>query len=48
MTSRQRVIALNAITKYKKHVATYGSSKDSIMLYKSYYKDLFSSGKYSE
>lgn len=48
MTSRQRVIALNAITKYKKHVATYGSSKDSIMLYKGYYKDLFSSGKYSE
>lgn len=48
MTSRQRVIALNAITKYKKHVATYGSSKDSIILYKSYYKDLFSSGKYSE
>ena len=48
MTSRQRVIALNAITKYKKHVATYGSSKDSIMLYKSYYKNLFSSGKYSE
>ena len=48
MTSRQRVIALNAITKYKKHVATYGSNKDSIMLYKSYYKDLFSSGKYSE
>lgn len=48
MTSRQRVIALNAITKYKKHVATYGSSKDSIMLYKSYYKDLFSSGKYTE
>lgn len=48
MTARQRVIALNAITKYKKHVATYGSSKDSIMLYKSYYKDLFSSGKYSE
>lgn len=48
MTSRQRVIALNAITKYKKHVATYGSSKDSIMLYKSYYKDLFFSGKYSE
>lgn len=48
MTSRQRVIALNAITKYKKHVATYGSSKDSIMLYKSYYKDLLSSGKYSE
>lgn len=48
MTSRQRVIALNAITKYKKHVAIYGSSKDSIMLYKGYYKDLFSSGKYSE
>lgn len=48
MTSRQRVIALNAITKYKKHVATYGSSRDQIKAYKSYYKDLFSSGKYSE
>ena len=48
MTSRQRVIALNAITKYKKHVATYGSSRDQIKTYKGYYKDLFSSGKYSE
>ena len=48
MTARQRVIALNAITKYKKHVATYGSSRDQIKTYKSYYKKLFSSGKYSE
>ena len=48
MTARQRVIALNAITKYKKHVATYGSSRDQIKTYKGYYKDLFSSGKYSE
>lgn len=48
MTARQRVIVLNAITKYKKHVATYGSSRDQIKTYKGYYKDLFSSGKYSE
>lgn len=48
MTARQRVIALNAITRYKKHVATYGSSRDQIKTYKGYYKDLFSSGKYSE
>ena len=48
MTARQRVIALNAITKYKKHVATYGSSRDQIKTYKGYYKDLFSSGKYSD